>query len=86
MNVSLSADRVLESLEQKGEGNNSMSSGEESLNVRIKARGYSIQGRSQYEANRGTCLSHCFFFFFGESKIFFKGERKALAANKLTNS
>ena len=32
------------------------------------------QGRSQYEANRGTCLSHRFFlfFFFGESKIFLK--------------
>ena len=43
MNVSLSAERVLESLEQKVEGNDSMSSGEESLNVRIKARGYSIR-------------------------------------------
>ena len=30
VNVSLSAERVLESLEQKGEGNDSMSSGEES--------------------------------------------------------
>ena len=27
-----------------------------------------------------------FFFFFGESKIFFEGERKALPANKFTNS
>ena len=43
-----------------------------------------IQGRSQYEANRGTCLSHCFFF---SGKVrFFEGERKALAANKFTNS
>ena len=30
-------------LEQKGDGNDSMSSGEESENVRIKARGYSIR-------------------------------------------
>ena len=45
MNVSLSAERVLESLEQKGEGNDSMSSGEVSENVRIKARGYSMHKR-----------------------------------------
>ena len=43
MNVSLSAERVSESLEQKGEGYDSMSSGKESENVRIKARGYSIR-------------------------------------------
>ena len=43
VNVSLSAERVLESLEQKGEGNDSMSSREGSENVRIKAREYSMK-------------------------------------------
>ena len=37
--VALSAERVLQSLEQKGDGNDGMSSGEESENVRIKSRG-----------------------------------------------
>ena len=37
--VALSAQRVLESLEQKGDGNDGMSSGEESENLRIKSRG-----------------------------------------------
>ena len=32
-------ERVLESLEQKGDGNDGMSSGEESENVKIKSRG-----------------------------------------------
>ena len=43
-----------------------------------------LQGLSQYETNRGICLSH--FFFFGESTFFFNGERKILAANKFTKS
>ena len=40
--VSSCAERVLESLERKGDGNDSMSSGEESENVRVKASGYSL--------------------------------------------
>ena len=53
-----------------------------------RKKGTCSQGRSQYEANRGTCLSHCFFFLGGGggSTSFFEGERKALAANKFTNS
>ena len=37
--VALSAERVLELLEQKGDGNDGMSSGEESENVRTNSRG-----------------------------------------------
>ena len=37
--VALSAERVLQSSEKKGDGNDGMSSGEESENVRIKSRG-----------------------------------------------
>ena len=39
-------ERVLESLEQKGDGNDGMSSGEESENVKIKSRG----SKHPYEA------------------------------------
>ena len=45
--VSLSAERVLESLELKGDGNDGMSSGKESENVRIKARGLKHQYETQ---------------------------------------
>ena len=37
--VALSAERVLESLEQKGDGNDGISSGENGEHVRIKSRG-----------------------------------------------
>ena len=65
--VSLSAERVLESLEQKGDGNDSMSSGDESESVRIKVRGYSIREQeAQRKKERATQRSaanfyrHCF--------------------------
>ena len=55
-----------------------------SINFKKTKRKTNIrQGRSQYEANRGTCLSS---FFRGKYKILFEGERMTLAASKFTNS
>ena len=48
--VALSAERVLESLGQKGDGNDGMSSGEKSENVRIKSRGL----KHPYEAQKNN--------------------------------
>ena len=49
-------ERVLESLEQKGDGNDGMSSGEESENVRIKSRGL----KHPYEAQFYLVFTYCF--------------------------
>ena len=52
--VALSVERVLESLEQKRDGNDGMSSGEESENVRIKSRGL----KHPYEAQENTHVKY----------------------------
>ena len=63
MNVSLSAERVLESLEEKGEGNDSMSSGEENENVSWHVNSITARGIVFYRL-AAACFKLPVFDFF----------------------